>query len=398
MKNGGLGLKNRLIALMIIAVNALLVLVPQSHAASEPKPVLSRQLAVTLVRENSTAIWNARENIRFSKRDYEDQVNKSSKIDTQKTSFHNPYTDEDENFYFDNTTQMQMRFMKEFLPEQMKYVWDVREKALAVTENAMANAADNLFIGLYSTYQNKIFAQKSLDLSNRLLVREQVRFQNGMITTLDLESTKLEVKTHENTIIKADRDYENIHRQFNLLAGLPLDYRYDLVGTPWVTQNRITITEDEAITSALKNRMEIWDLDRQIRLTLKRLEIYQHEDVNIKDPQTREDYAKVIDELENLKLKLSEQKYSIEKEIRDAYQELKISYLDLEITKLNLLKQKNQLETVSNQYHSGLVPISVVEQLEYAVNQLEFAVNMNMITTLNKQDQFSRAISVGPGY
>ncbi|NLN65444.1 MAG: TolC family protein [Clostridiaceae bacterium] len=355
-------------------------------------------MATALIRENATAIWDARENIRFAKKAYETQALRSESIDTKKTTFYNPFTKEDENYYYDATTQMQLRLAKEFIPAQLKYVWEVRQKALAVTGNAMANAADNLYIGLYSAYQNKILAEKSLELANRLFEREEVRYNNGLITALDLEGARLDVQTHENAIIKANRDYENIHRQFNRLAGLELNYRYDLVGTPWVSHNKILITEEQAVSSALKNRMEIWDLDQQIRLTLTKLTIYQHENVNKYDPKTKEDYEKALDEMEDLKLKLAEQKYSIEKEIRQAYQDLKTSYLDLEIAKLEFAKQKNQLETVSKQYHQGLVPISVVEQLENAVNQLEYAVNMSMITTLIKQDQFSRAISVGPGY
>jgi hypothetical protein len=395
---GGLVLRKKCVALAVIAVNAILALLPQAHAASDSGGILSRQMATALIRENATAIWDARENIRFAKKAYETQALRSESIDTKKTTFYNPFTKEDENYYYDATTQMQLRLAKEFIPAQLKYVWEVRQKALAVTGNAMANAADNLYIGLYSAYQNKILAEKSLELANRLFEREEVRYNNGLITALDLEGARLDVQTHENAIIKANRDYENIHRQFNRLAGLELNYRYDLVGTPWVSHNKILITEEQAVSSALKNRMEIWDLDQQIRLTLTKLTIYQHENVNKYDPQTKEDYEKALDEMEDLKLKLAEQKYSIEKEIRQAYQDLKTSYLDLEIAKLEFAKQKNQLETVSKQYHQGLVPISVVEQLENAVNQLEYAVNMSMITTLIKQDQFSRAISVGPGY
>ena len=129
-----------------------------------------------------------------------------------------------------------------------------------------------------------------------------------------------------------------------------------------------------------------------------RHEIYQNKNVHLTDPKTKEDYADALTELEALELQLSEQKRAIEKEIRNAYQDLQICYLDLEITRLELLKQKNQLETVENQYRSGLIPIVYVEQLQNAINQLETAVNINLITTLIKKDQFSRAISIGPGY
>lgn len=391
-------MKKKLIALAVVAINALLVLIPQSHAASASGSVLSRQTAVALVRDSSTDAWNARENIRFARKDYETQLLKSQSIDIEKTSFRNPFTDEDEYFYYDDLTQMQLKLMKEFMPEQMKYVWEIREKAYAVTENALANAADNLFYGLYGTYQNKLLAQKTLDMAKRALEREEIRFNSGLITALDLEGSKLDVQAQENAIIKADRDYQNMHRQFNQLAGLPLDYRYDLIGTPWLNRNSIAVSEDEAVSQALENRMELWDLNQQIHLVLKKIEIYQHRNAYKSDPQAREDYEKAMDELEELKLKLSEIKYDIEKEIRAAYQSVKTSFIDLEMSKLELAKMKNQLENVTAQYESGLVPISVVEQLENAVNQLELAMNMKIVSVLNDYDRFSRAISVGPGY
>lgn len=390
-------MRKKLIALAIIAVNAILAVIPQSSAA-DTQEVLNRTSAVALVQEHSTDLWNLRENIRFTQKAYKDQVLQSSRIDIEKFSFHNPYTDEDEFFYYDEQTQMQLRLAKEFVPEQMKLEVEKLEKTLKVAENSMANAADNLFLGLYSTYQNQLLAQKSLEQTNKVYTREEIRYKNGLITALDLEGYKLEVESGKKAIAKAERDYAGIHMQFNRMAGLSLDFRYDLVGTPYVTQNRLTITEDEAVASALENRQEIWELNRKIELVIKRMDIYRHKKVHITYKQVREDYEKALDELEDLKLQLSEQRRNIEKEIRGAYQDLKTSYLDLEISKLELAKIKKQLETVSNQYKSGLIPVTYVEQLENAVHQLETVININMITTLTKKDQFNRAISVGPGY
>lgn len=390
-------MRKKLIALAIIAVNAILAVIPQSSAADTQK-VLNRTSAVALVQEHSTDLWNLRENIRFTRKAYKDQVLRASTIDTEKFTFHNPYTDEDQTFTYDDQTQMQLRLAKEFVPEQMNFEVEKLEKTLKVVENAMANAADNLFFGLYGTYQSKLLAQKNLEQANKVYAREEIRYKNGLITALDLEGYKLEVESAKNAIVKADRDYAGIHMQFNRMAGLPLDFRYDLVGTPYITQNRLMINEDEAVASALENRQEIWELNRQIELLNQKIEIYQHKNVHVTQKQVKEDYEKALEELEDLKLQLSEKKRAIEKEIRAAYQELKTSYLDLEISRLELAKIKQQLETVSNQYKSGLIPISYVEQLENAIPQLETAINMNMITTLVKKDQFNRAISVGPGY
>jgi len=52
---------------------------------------------------------------------------------------------------------------------------------------------------------------------------------------------------------------------------------------------------------------------------------------------------------------------------------------------------------LKKQYEAGLIPVSVIEQMELAIDQLEFAVNINYISLLNRKDQFLRAVSVGPG-
>lgn len=390
-------MRKKLIALAVIAVNALLAVIPQARA-QQAGGILNRQAAVTLVQEHSTDMWNLRENIRFVNRAYQDQLLQVKDLDTVKTTFHNPFTDEDESFYYDEPTQMQLRLAKEYYPEETKLQAQMLEQTLAVTGNALANAADNLYAGMYGAYQNKLLAQKSLELAQKVLAREEIRFNSGLITPLDLEASRLEVETYENAIVKADRDFENIHRQFNLMAGLPLDYRYDMVGTPFVTANKFTISEDQAVEEALKNRREIWEIDRKIRLLIQKMVVYQHKDVHSRYEKHRDEYADLIEDMEDLKVQLAQQKRDIEEEIRKAYQDVTISYTDLEITRLQLAQVKNQLETATNQYRAGLIPIVYVEQLENSVNQLETAVNINMITTLNKKDRFNRAISIGPGY
>ena len=57
---------------------------------------------------------------------------------------------------------MQLKLMKEFVPESMKFAYEVKQKTVEVTENAMANTADNLFAGLYSTYHSIRLAENLL--------------------------------------------------------------------------------------------------------------------------------------------------------------------------------------------------------------------------------------------
>lgn len=390
-------MRKKTIALAIIAINAILAIIPQSHAA-DTGGILNRQAAIAQVQEHSTDLWNLRENIRFMNKEWKDQLASAKSIDTEKMKFHNPFTDEEDTYIYENPVQMQLRLAKEYYPEVMHFEAEKLEKTLEVVENQFANAADNMYSGLYGTYQNLLLSRKSLDQARKVLTREETRYKNGLITALDMDSAKLEVEAQENAVLKAERDFDNLHRQFNQMAGLKLDFRYDMIGTPFVATNRITISEDQAVADALKNRKEIWEINRQKQMVNMRLGIYQHKNVHLTDMQTREDYTDALTELEDLELQLSEQKRAIEKEIRKAWQDLQICYLDLEITKLELVKLKNQLETVENQYRAGLIPVSYVEQLQDGINQLETAVNMNMITTLIKKDQFSRAISIGPGY
>ncbi|AGC69348.1 hypothetical protein Cst_c23880 [Thermoclostridium stercorarium subsp. stercorarium DSM 8532] len=369
--------------------------IPQARAVSEN--ILNRQTAVELVVKNSTQLWNAKEEERFAKEEYEEQAARAQSIDIEKFSFENPFTGEEEYYYYTSAEQMQLRMAKEFVPESLKFSHEVKEKTVKFTENALSNAADELFLGLYSTYHSVKLAEKGLELARKNLQRQQELFDKGIITELELEEAVLDLKEAENSVKKAKRDFENMHRTFNRLAGLPLDFRYDLIGTPRTDAEDIRITEDEAVKSALENRMEIWSTKRQIELVELRMEIYRHKNVYKFDYYTIKDYAEAQDELENLKLTLVQQEYDIEKEIRQAYKDLKKSYNNLKLAELNLERQKNQLETLKKQYEKGLIPASAVEQTELAISNLEFAVNMSLISYLNKQDRFYRAISVGPG-
>lgn len=393
-------MRNKLL-LFSILIGSLFISssVSGSQTFSESETLLNRQKAVEMIRENSAAVIDAEHNKKNAKKDYEYQLNKSKTVDTEKTfAYHDPYNDEDVYYYYDSTEQMQMRLLKEFLPEQMKYAWEVRSISAKVIENSIANMADNLFAGLYSTSRSVLMAERTLEIAKQSYEREKIRYESGMITELDLKISGLNVEEAENSVKKAIREFDNIHRKFNMMAGLPLDFRYDLIGTPWSNNNKIPYTEEDAVKSALANRMEIWDLKQQIRLIVVQMDIYRYKDVYKFHQNTKEDYNEALDNLEKLKLKLSETEYNIEKEIRKAYKDLEMSYLDLEIKKETLIKQKNKLDTITKQYNSGFVPASALEQMEHAVNQLELAVNISLITAINKSDQLNRAISVGPGY
>jgi len=380
----------------LILINAILfTLAGQSFSASE-NTILNRRKAVEMVVQNSAAVWNVKENVKFGERDYNKQVLRSQGIDTRKIFlFKHPFTGEDIYYYYDPFEQMQMRLLKEFVPEQLKYVWEMKKLISTVTEKAMENAADELYLGLYSAYYGKLLAEKALDISRKSFEREKVRFEKGLTTQTDLDEAKLALLSAENSVIKAERDFENMHRQFNAMAGLNPGYRYDIIGMPYVTYDGINITEEDAVNKALVNRAEIRDLENRISLIEFQMDIYTHKNVHINCPDAREDYKELQDDLDQLDIKLSEYQYNIEKEIRFMYQELNKCYLDLEIVELNLSRQKKKLETVTAQYQAGLVPESVVEQLELALYQLEYMVNINKLIVMNTQDKFNRSLTEG---
>ena len=83
--------------------------------------------------------------------------------------------------------------------------------------------ADNLYIGLYSAYQNKILAEKSLELANRLFEREEVRYNNG-----DWHSSGRAGSANPQRNARQP-SYENIPDSLTALPGR-LNYRYSWSG------------------------------------------------------------------------------------------------------------------------------------------------------------------------
>jgi len=379
-----------------IVINAILFTLGGQPLSASESTILNRRKAVEMVVKNSAAVWNVKENVKFGERDYQKQYLKSQGINTTKIFlFKHPFTGEDIYYYYDPYEQMQMRLLKEFVPEQLKYVWEMKKLISTVTEKAMENAAEELFLGLYSSYHGKLLAEKALEISRKSFEREKVRFEKGLITQTDLDEAELALLSAENAVIKAERDFDNMHRQFNAMAGLGPEYRYDIIGMPYITYEGINITEEDAVNRALVNRAEIRDLKNRISLIEFQMEIYTHKNVHISYPDAREDYEKLQDDLDQLNIKLSKYQYDIEKEIRGMYKELKKCYLELEIAKLNLSRQKKKLETITAQYQAGLVPESVIEQLELAVYQLEYMVNVNKLIVMNTQDKFNRSLTEG---
>ena len=380
----------------LIIINTIIFTLGVQSLASSESAILNRLKAVEMVVQNSSAVWDVKKNANFAERDYQKQVLRSQGVNTVKMFlFKHPITDEDIYYYFDPFEQMQMRLLKEFVPEQLKYVWEMQKLLGTVIETSMANAADELFLGLYSAYHGKLLAEKALETSQKSFEREKVRFEKGLITQTELDEANLALLSAKNSVLKAERDFENMHRQFNAMAGLNSEYRYDIIGMPYFTYNSINITEEDAVNKALSNRAEIRDLKNRISLMEFQMDIYTHKNVYKSYPDAREDYKNLQDDLDQLNIRLSQYQYDIEKEIRKMYRELNRCYLDLELAKLNLSRQKKKLETVTAQYQAGLVPESVLEQLELAIYQLEYMVNVNTLIVMNTQDKFNRSLTEG---
>lgn len=216
------------------------------------------------------------------------------------------------------------------------------------------------YTGLWlATYDLRV-KTKQLEVRKRLVKEARAQYKIGNIGTTDLIEKENDYSDTKLALETATEDYQQYIRE--LKRSLDLGEEAELVLADLSSENSWQITEDQAVSTALKNSLELILKEKNLELAqidAERAKISDAElDKKIKDKKVaaaRLDKKNTGDELEN--------------SVREDYHDFKESIGKIALTKDIWDETQEEYKISKKQYDVGL--LTRTEAIQYEVNMME---------------------------
>jgi predicted DNA-binding transcriptional regulator len=354
----------KLAAVLTIAV--LLISMP-ADVQAQGGNVLTWQRASALLRLNNNTIKDLAEAEQKSRKQYEDAVKESAKIDTKGRTIY--ILDQEIRIAFDDTTQMFMTQQKELFPEQMRYYWNMTQDSKRRTSNSLTISLRNMYLGLYSAHNDVRIKELKYEVAENLHNQNQLKLEKGMITEIEALESEYALEKARAELAAARRNRENMLRSFNHFLCRDIHTDYDDIR---LESQLYTIFRDYDyyLGRALVNRAEIKQAEKQLALLEQKKRIMDRFPLSMNTVSVRKDYNNLLLDMEIQEARLEQAKLDIEVEVKEAYIEAAAAVKNTENMKKLLDLQKSNIDKIRRLYEKGLVSKTVLDQSE--IGYLEF--------------------------
>lgn len=301
-------------------------------------------------------------------------------------------------FEFDDYTKLNLSVAKEYAPAELKYYWNTVENNKIITEKSLALGLRDLYFGLMQSDNNYDIAQKRFQLAKNKHDINQLKFNQGLITKLDLEESEYELIKAEKSVDEAKRNRDNMTRSLNSMLGVDISTEYNTVEFNELKRDLSLKPLEYYIEKALAERLEIKSIEEELRLKGLKKEIFEKSKLFKKSYSLMEEYEDLNLEIEALEAKMEKAKYDIENEIKKAYIEIKNDLNNIESTTELIKMQKRTLDKLKTQYESGFIPKTVLDEMEIGIDELENMKELVIYGFNTKIMKLEEAAGLGPAY
>lgn len=356
----------------VLIATALIISAP-SYLLAESENVLTWQKASLWLNRDNNVLKDLAEAEKNSKKQYEEAKENAKTIDTRGRTVY--ILGQEIRIAFDDTTQMFMTQQKELFPEQMRYYWNMTQDSKRRTSNSLTISLRNMYLGLYSAHNDVRIKELKYEVAENLHNQNQLKLEKGMITDLDLLESEYDLMKARAEMDAANRNRENVLRNFNLLLCQDIRTDYDDIRPE--NQYYTSLKDyDYYLERALVYRAEIKQAERQLALLEQKKKIMDRFPLSMNTVSVRKDYNNLLLDIEIQKARLEQAKLDIEVEVKEAYIEAAAAVKNTENMKKLLDLQKSNIEKMRKMYDKGLVSKTVLDQAE--ILYLEFCVSYDM--------------------
>lgn len=301
-------------------------------------------------------------------------------------------------FSFDDDTKLQLTLMKEYTPQEIKYYWDSTEKNKAVTEKSLALGLRDLYLGLIKADKDLNIYESKSDLARKKYNISQLKFEHGLISKVDMSEAEYGLLKAEKAVDEAKRSRENMVRSLNSYLGVDIDTKYDKVESNELTRNINLKPLEYYMDKALSERLEIKNLEEEIRLKEVKMGIISKSRLFGKKYDLTDQYEDLKLEADTLKVKLEKTKFDIENEIKKAYIEIKNDIHAMESMEETIKMQKRSLEKMKSQYDQGNIAKIALDELEIGIDELNINKELVIYGYNTKIMKLEESAGLGPAY
>jgi len=302
-------------------------------------------------------------------------------------------------FYkFSDYTQLNLTMAKEYQPEEVKNYWKTIENNKMVTKASLTLGLRDLYLGLMKADKDIGIAEKKLELYKNKHSINKLKFDRGLITKQDLEESEYELLKAEKGLDEVNRNRENMVRSLNSLLGVEISTEYDMVKFDELKRDINLKPLEYYIENALKERIEIKNIEEEIRLKELKQGIIAESKLYGKRYDINDQYEDLELEIETLNIKMEKTKFDIENELKKAYIEIKNALNDLESTSETIEKQNRSLDKLKTQYEKGFVSKIILDEMQIGIEELENSKNLVIYDYNTKIMKLEEAAGIGPAY
>lgn len=267
---------------------------------------------------------------------------------------------------------------------------------LTVLENTLNQTKEALKIGAASAYYNVLLSQKTVELTNVLyensqghLRTAQVRFDNGVITRLELLKAEMAVNSAKTDLFNAEDDLRIKHLEFNNTIGLELDQEVLLVSAvEWIEMPVLSL--EEAIETSLETRPEMEN--KKVEFELKEIEVSAI--TSYYTPNLRQ-HKFALEELEEAEHYYNQTYRDVELDVRSKYFDLVKSERAIVNINETIELSKEALRVTKLLYEYDLATLQDVSDAEVALTQVEIGKYQMLIGYNLSRMLFDNSIGFG---
>lgn len=370
--------------------------VGEKSIISKEKNIMSYDIAKDILIENNRTLEEKRLQERKSFYGYSNTVQTSRGINTEGRNINMFGMD----FFisYPDDVQMLLTMQKEFMPFVQRFTWQMSLKEKELSENILILTLRDLYLGLYSTSRNCEILKKKLELEDKKNNANKVRFEHGLISNIELKESRYNYLKAQKAFESAQREFENMKRNFNLFLGVPIDTEYDELLFEELKRDVKIKPIEYYLERALENRLEKTVLESQIEMTEFQISIYEKNRVYETYTKVRKDYNEALRQLENLKIQLEQIKTDIENEIKSAYIEVKKEEYNLQSINDTLNMQLKNYERLQSQFEQGFIAKLVMDEVKIGLEELRNGRDLAMYVYNTKIMKLEEASGIGPSF
>lgn len=302
-------------------------------------------------------------------------------------------------FYrFSAYTQLDLTLAKEYTPAELKNYWRIVDENKIITEASLTLGLRDLYLGLMKSDKDVGIAERKLELAKNKHGINQLKYNQGLITKLDLEESEYELLKAEKSTDDTNRNRDNMVRSLNSLLGVEISTEYESVKFDEFKRDINLKPLEEYVEKALTERLEIKNIEEEIRLKEFKQGIIAKSKLYGKSYDINDQYEDLALEIDTLKVKMEKTKFDIENEIKKAYIEIKDALNDLESTIETIKMQKRTLDKLKTQYERGFIAKIILDEMEIGIAELENAKELVIYGYNTKIMKLEEAAGLGPAY